>query len=367
MASTVVPTGNLMRGEIARAFGLRLAEFVGQATARDQVFFAHDRGALEHVAQLANVARPGVAAEDVEHFGADAADVVAVLGVDVAKDVFDEQRNVVFVIAQRRQVNVEDVEAEEEILAQLAGADGFLGIFVGRGEDANVDRRFAFAAEAANFAIFENAQELGLRGSGHFADFVEEERAAVGELEAADAAFGRAGEGAAFVAEDFAFHQRFGNCGAVDGDEGTGGARRKFVNAAGDDFFAGAGFAGDQNGCGTGRGHFDDAHDFLHRFGAADEIAEAAGFAQLALQNGELARVACFFEATIEERAQDRRFHRLFDVPEGAGFDGGDGAFIAAFAGDDDRRNVAKFVAELFQQVEAVHAGKFDVGDEESG
>src|ERR1700722_5493839 len=108
-----------------------------------------------------------------------------------------------------------------------------------------------------------------LRSSGtrsNFADFAEEERATLSEPEAADAAFGRAGEGAAFVAEDFAFHQGFGNRGAVDGDERTRGARRKFVNAAGDDFFAGAGFAGDENGCGTRRGHLDDAHDFLHRF-----------------------------------------------------------------------------------------------------
>src|SRR6202034_3047443 len=47
------------------------------------------------------------------------------------------------------------------------------------------------------------------------------------EFEATDAAFGRAGEGAAFVAEDFAFHQGFGNRRAVDGDERAGGARRK--------------------------------------------------------------------------------------------------------------------------------------------
>ena len=55
------------------------------------------------------------------------------------------------------------------------------------------------------------AQHLGLRGGGHFADFVEKERALMGLLELADAAAVGPGEGAAFVAEQLALQQRLGN------------------------------------------------------------------------------------------------------------------------------------------------------------
>ena len=199
-----------------------------------------------------------------------------------------------------------------EVLAQMSVADGFFGIFIRGGENADVHRRFALAAKAADFAIFQYAQQFCLRRRGHFADFIEQQSAAVGEFEAADAPFGRAGEGAALVAENFAFHQRFGNRGAIDGDERAAGARRKLVNAARDDFLARAGFAGDQNGGGARRGHFHDAHDFLHRLGSADEIAEASGFAELPLQDRELARVARFFEAAIQKRAQHRRLSWAF-------------------------------------------------------
>ena len=166
------------------------------------------------------------------------------------------------------------------------------------------------------------------------------------------------------MAENFALHQGLWNCGTIDGNEGLGGARRKLVNGAGDNFLAGAGFAGDQHGSGTGRGHFDDAHDVLHGLGIADEIAESTGIAQLALQNEEPLFVASLAEGAIEKSAKDWALQRLFDVPEGAGFDGGNGAFLAALAGDDDGRNFVEFVAELLKKVEAIHAGKFDVGDE---
>src|SRR5580693_187810 len=118
------------------------------------------------------------------------------------------------------------------------------------------------------------------------------------------------------MAEDFALHQGFWDCGTIDGDEGLGGARRKLVNGAGDNFLAGAGLSGDQHGSGTGSGHFDDAHDVLHGLGIADQIAESTSIAQLALQNEEALFVASFAEGAIEKSAKDWALQRLLDVPE---------------------------------------------------
>ncbi len=46
-------------------------------------------GTLEHIAQFANVSRPGVAHENVHHFGADAAHGLSVFRVHVAQNVLD--------------------------------------------------------------------------------------------------------------------------------------------------------------------------------------------------------------------------------------------------------------------------------------
>ena len=64
------------------------------------------------------------------------------------------------------------------------------------------------------------AQQLDLRVRRQFADFVEEQRAAVGLDEFAEVSFGGAGEGAFLVAEENRFDEIFRQRAAIDGDEG---------------------------------------------------------------------------------------------------------------------------------------------------
>ena len=75
------------------------------------------------------------------------------------------------------------------------------------------------SAQALESTILEHAQELGLRDERQVADFVEEERATVGQLDASRLAIVRAGERAFLVAEDFRFEQRVRQRSAVDGLE----------------------------------------------------------------------------------------------------------------------------------------------------
>ena len=99
------------------------------------------------------------------------------------------QRDQIFlVLAQRRQLNVEDIQTVEQIVAQMALGDRVLRLFIGRSQHAHIDRGFALAAQAAQLAVFEHAQQLRLRADRHLADFVEQQRAAFGQFEAADAA-----------------------------------------------------------------------------------------------------------------------------------------------------------------------------------
>src|SRR5439155_3016425 len=81
----------------------------------------------------------------------------------------------------------------------------------------------------------------------HLADFVEEDRPFVGDLELARLVAVRAGEAAAHVAEQFGLEQRLGQPGAVHRDERTAEAVAKRVDLSGDDLLARAALAGDQN------------------------------------------------------------------------------------------------------------------------
>ena len=90
-------------------------------------------------------------------------------------------------------------------------------------------------------------------------------------LEFADALDGRAGERAFLVAEQFAFQKLLGNGGAIDREERLLAAVAVMINRAGDEFLAGAAFAGDERG-GVGAGDLaDELEHLLHRLAAPDD------------------------------------------------------------------------------------------------
>ena len=149
-----------------------LTESRRQMLGFDHTPVTHNHGALERVAQLTNVAWPGIIVEQVEHRFADRADLPGMLGAHLAKQQLNEVRNVFLVFAQRRHMDVEDIEAIVEIAAQLPAGHGFIGHFVGGGEDAHIHRRLDLASQAAQLVVFQHAQQLGLRRDRHLTDLV---------------------------------------------------------------------------------------------------------------------------------------------------------------------------------------------------
>ena len=77
------------------------------------------------------------------------------------------------------------------------------------------------AADHAEGAVFQHAQQVALPFGRKVADFVQEQSAAIGQLEAAGLVGHRAREGALGMAEKLGFQQVFGQGRAVDGDKGA--------------------------------------------------------------------------------------------------------------------------------------------------
>ena len=91
----------------------------------------------------------------------------------------DEQRNVARPLAQRRQPDGDDVDAEVEVLAEAPRLDLVLELAVGRRDHAHVDLDRLGAADAADLALLQDAQQLRLHLAGDVADLVEEDGAAL--------------------------------------------------------------------------------------------------------------------------------------------------------------------------------------------
>jgi hypothetical protein len=163
-------------------------------------------------------------------------------------EVVHHPRDLVAPFAQRVDGEADDIEAIEEIFAELAIANQVFEIRVGGGDDADVDgdrRRFA---ERRDFAGLEEAQQFRLQVGAHVADFVEEQRAVDRAANQAELIALGAGEGAAAVAEQLALEQVARHGGAVERHERFLGAVGEFVDRTRQDFLSGAAFAGDQHG-----------------------------------------------------------------------------------------------------------------------
>ena len=122
---------------------------------------------------------------------------------------------------------------------------------------------------------------------GHAVDFVKENRSLVGHFkETGLAFFAGAREGAADVAEEFAFEEVRRQGGAVDGYEGPVAAVAGIVDALGEEFFPRAAFALNQDG-GVVFGHNGGSlNDFFHVVINGLDVVEVmsgrhAGFGQL--------------------------------------------------------------------------------------
>jgi hypothetical protein len=142
-------------------------------------------------------------------------------------------------------------------------------------------------ADALDLLVLEGAEELGLGGDGHVADFVEEEGAVVGGFEEARLIAISAGEGAADVAEELALEEGFDDGGAVEDDvlalDCAAG-----VEGAGDEIFAGAGGALDEGGTVVGRDAADAGEHLGHARAGADDAFEFGVGAELLTAGGRL-------------------------------------------------------------------------------
>src|SRR5207248_11404387 len=123
------------------------------------------------------------------------------------------------------------------------------------------------AAEALDFALLERAQEFRLQARLHLADLVQEQRAAVGLLEAADPPPVGARERALLVSEELRLEQRLRDRGAVHLDQRPARALRLRVDRVGDDLLPGAALAlNEHRGLARG-GRLNDGANALDRLG----------------------------------------------------------------------------------------------------
>src|ERR1700758_440468 len=114
-----------------------------------------------------------------------------------------EQWNILFALAQRRQFDGKNIEPVVEITAKGPVRDGRLQVAIGGRNHAHVGANGFGATDALEFVFLQNAQQCDLRFQREIADFIEEERSAFCELEAAEPPLQSSRERTFLVTEQF--------------------------------------------------------------------------------------------------------------------------------------------------------------------
>src|SRR5206468_7395532 len=179
-------------------------------------------------------------------------------------------------LAQRWDIEGKHDDPIEQILPETAGGHFFFQIAVGGGNNAHVDLARARVADAFNFLLLQDPQQLGLHGQRDFPNLVEKERAAVGEFEPPGLVAHRARERAAHVPKEFAFEKILGDGATVDLDERSAFARAVVMDSPSDELFARAAFASDEHGGLGGSHELDLLHHLLQTGTLPDDLGEVA-------------------------------------------------------------------------------------------
>ena len=119
--------------------------------------FAENRGPFEHIAKLSYVPWPFVLEERLSCLARQTSGRATEGPADLLQKALAQRHDVGRPLAQRRNLDVEDPEAVEQVLTKLAALDSFAEIAVRGCDDADVRLQEARAAEPLELAFLENA------------------------------------------------------------------------------------------------------------------------------------------------------------------------------------------------------------------
>src|SRR5262245_17461560 len=123
-------------------------------------------------------------------------------------DVPNQSRNVLAPLPERGNADREHIEPVQQIGSKLSGGSHLLEVAIGGGNQPEVDLAGLRRSQTLELPFLKHAQQLSLQLKRKIADFIEEKRPAVGDLETAMTWIHGARERTALVAEQLALDQR---------------------------------------------------------------------------------------------------------------------------------------------------------------
>src|SRR6267143_4114397 len=152
---------------------------VGKLRGVDAVGLTQRDRPLNDIFQLSDVSGPLIAGKQLESPGRELFAREAGVRGDLVEEMTDKGGDVLLAVTQRRQVDRDDVDAVEQVLAEYPFLDqGAQAAIRGR-DDPDVDADCLLATHGTDFSLLQRAQEFALHAHAHVADLIEKKSAPV--------------------------------------------------------------------------------------------------------------------------------------------------------------------------------------------
>src|SRR6267378_5638518 len=160
-----------------------------------------DYGALDHILQFSYVPRPMISAQGIHCCRWNRLNHSVHAPGKLLREVPHQERNIPLAFPQGRNMDRENIQAKEEIGSELLLGYHRFEIAVRRGNQTRIGPKRARTSQSLELSLLQHAEQLGLQFERNFAYFVQENRAAIGHFEAANALGDRSCECASLVSE----------------------------------------------------------------------------------------------------------------------------------------------------------------------
>ena len=265
----------------------RGAESFRQTVERDDDTGRQDQQPLHHIFQLANVARPVVALERLDHPWSEPLRYGRISGVLLEK-VINEQRQIVPTRSKRRDLDRHHIQTVIKIGAEFALLHQGLDVGIRRRHDPDIDLAGHVLSDPPHFVLLQDPQKTCLERGARVGDLVEKDRAAARLLDEADTVPVRPGERAAHAAEQLGLEQVFRQRAAVDGHELLLLTRAGVVDRLRHELLAGAALPDDEYVAVAVEHPADGLTELLHHRRRTNQMFEAAAPGDVPLESGVL-------------------------------------------------------------------------------
>src|SRR4030042_2660012 len=202
---------------------------------------------INDILQFADISRPGVGEENLDHFRRKTGDFFSSLAAEFLQEIRGQKGNIIFSLTKGGNENGNDIESVIKILPESALLHLFSQILIGRSNHPDIHLQGFLSAHPLKAVILQDPKQEDLGGRGNLTNLIEENRPSIGQFKPSDLSPDGPGESTFFMTEEFTLQKVLIIGRTIGDDKGFVFPVTVEINRPGDQLFSRTAFPLDEN------------------------------------------------------------------------------------------------------------------------